>query len=175
MEEPSQYVNQYCKGLMYLMQIFSKPFHRYQEILDYLVQEMILERKFYRSKDYLVCEFFVFHLIKIQSQVPEKELLLLCQEQITQMGMIEKDENARAFLKNKEIIERQQKCKNYCFLMILFSSNTKEEMNQKTDEIEQAISFEGSLLNKDIYFVYNPLKTQEINIVTGQIQKNYQN
>ncbi|CAD8114051.1 unnamed protein product [Paramecium primaurelia] len=123
----------------------------YQELLDNLEQEMIVERKIYDlSKDYIVRQCFLFHLIKIQSQVPEKELLLLCQEYIKRIWMIEKDESVRAFLKNKEMIEIQKLL--FSHDLKTFSSSMKEEMNQKLkelDDIEQAIRFEGNQSKRD--------------------------
>ncbi|CAD8204147.1 unnamed protein product [Paramecium pentaurelia] len=123
----------------------------YQELLDNLEQEMIVERKIYDlSKDYIVRQCFLFHLIKIQSQVPEKELLLLCQEYIKRIWMIEKDESVRAFLKNKEVIEIQKLL--FSHDLKTFSSSMKEEMNQKLkelDDIEQAIRFEGNQSKRD--------------------------
>ncbi|CAD8130201.1 unnamed protein product [Paramecium sonneborni] len=123
----------------------------YQEILDYLEQERNVERKFYDlSKDYIVRECFLFHLIKIQFQVPEKELLLLCQKYIKQMWMVEKDESVRAFLKNKEMIEIQKQLFSHDLKTL--SASIKDEMNQrlqKMDEIEQKIRFEGYQQQRD--------------------------
>ncbi|CAD8179343.1 unnamed protein product [Paramecium pentaurelia] len=134
----------------------------YQELLDNLEQEMIMERKIYDlNKDYIVRQCFLFHLIKIQSQVPETELLLLCQEYLRRIWMIEKDESVRAFLKNKEIIEIQKQL--FSHNLKTFSANMKEEMNQKLkemDDIEQVIRFEG-----------NPSKRDEL---SKQLQNKYE-
>ncbi|CAK64563.1 unnamed protein product (macronuclear) [Paramecium tetraurelia] len=87
--------------------------------------------------------------MKIQSQIPEKELLLLCQEYIKRIWMIEKDESVRALLKNKEMIEMQKILFSHDLKTL--SASIKDEMNQRLkemDEIEQAIRFESNQSNR---------------------------
>ncbi|CAD8058767.1 unnamed protein product [Paramecium sonneborni] len=124
----------------------------YKILLDSLYeQEIIVERKFLDiNKDYIVRECFFFHLIKIYSQVPEKDIQLDCQEYIKRLWLIEKDESVRALLKNKEIVEMQKLL--FSPDLKSFSNSIKEEMNQKLkqmEEFEQKIRFEGNLSNKE--------------------------
>ncbi|CAD8204152.1 unnamed protein product [Paramecium pentaurelia] len=112
---------------------------------------------------------------KIQSQVPEKELLVLCQEYIKRIWMIEKDVSVRAFLKNKEIIEVQ----NQLFSQDLktFSSSIKEEMNQKLKEmedIEYAIRFEGNQSERDELSKQLTNKYEEFEEFLDNISEMYQ-
>ncbi|CAD8100903.1 unnamed protein product [Paramecium primaurelia] len=123
----------------------------YQDILDNLQQEVIVERKFYDlSKDYIVRECFLFHMIKIQSQVPEKKILQFCQEYIQQIWLKEKDKSVRALLKNKEMVEMQKQL--FSHDLKTFSASIKQEMNQRMQEmkaIESEIRFEGNLSKRD--------------------------